>query len=319
MSEISWKLASAAQFAALLEVSSPKPGNVNRLRRFSDTGYRHFLASASYLGKGLFRAAEKGGQVAKSNIQVEEIQLGYLIYSCISDVFGGLNRRNTILGTILLDVPLVCGVAACIHDEGKLSVKSTQKWLAALIEATTIQDAIHLYKGFHLIKSQGSLNRDTRHWTNIHDRYDIENPQALKNIEEDGTSLIELFRLSADVDPIAKEWSIHFDFVLNSILPILNSYVSGLDDFEEGVVKTFIWLLANQPDGLIIKKVGYEKALEVQTLAKALHETREIDDSDILLKKLDDILRSNGNLLNPGTTADLISAAIFCKILDMTF
>ncbi|MHA1480725.1 MAG: triphosphoribosyl-dephospho-CoA synthase, partial [Candidatus Thorarchaeota archaeon] len=44
MKDIPWSITSLAQLAILLEVSSPKPGNVNRLRRFSDTGYRHFMA-----------------------------------------------------------------------------------------------------------------------------------------------------------------------------------------------------------------------------------------------------------------------------------
>ncbi|MCK5150355.1 MAG: triphosphoribosyl-dephospho-CoA synthase, partial [Candidatus Thorarchaeota archaeon] len=69
MKDISWTLASCAQLSILLEVSSPKPGNVNRLRRFSDTGYRHFLASASLMGRGLHLAATRGIQLANSEIQ----------------------------------------------------------------------------------------------------------------------------------------------------------------------------------------------------------------------------------------------------------
>ncbi|MFX0044485.1 MAG: triphosphoribosyl-dephospho-CoA synthase, partial [Candidatus Hermodarchaeota archaeon] len=63
--QIAWSLASLGQLSILLEVSSPKPGNVSRLRRFSDTGYRHFLASASLVGRGLYMAAKRGLRLAE--------------------------------------------------------------------------------------------------------------------------------------------------------------------------------------------------------------------------------------------------------------
>ena len=69
---IAWKIASLGQLSILLEVSSPKPGNVSRLRRFSDTGYRHFLASASLASRGLHIAASRGQELADGLITPDE-------------------------------------------------------------------------------------------------------------------------------------------------------------------------------------------------------------------------------------------------------
>ncbi|MHA2349846.1 MAG: triphosphoribosyl-dephospho-CoA synthase, partial [Candidatus Thorarchaeota archaeon] len=102
MTDIPWTISSMGQLSILLEASSPKPGNVNRLQRFSDTGYRHFLASASLMGRGLYDAAKRGVDLAAGLIKPSEVKLGKLIFACSEDVFTGLNKRNTILGTVLL-------------------------------------------------------------------------------------------------------------------------------------------------------------------------------------------------------------------------
>ncbi len=107
MSDIAWKVMSLSQLSILLEVSSPKPGNVNRLRAFSDTGYRHFLASSALLGRGLYTSAKRGISLASEEISAEGVGLGELIFESSKDVFGGLNQSNTILGTILLYIPIV--------------------------------------------------------------------------------------------------------------------------------------------------------------------------------------------------------------------
>ncbi|TFF94953.1 hypothetical protein EU546_04210, partial [Candidatus Thorarchaeota archaeon] len=56
MEDPTWRIAALAQLAMLLEVSAPKPGNVNRLRRFSDTAYRHFLATIALTNRGMKEA-----------------------------------------------------------------------------------------------------------------------------------------------------------------------------------------------------------------------------------------------------------------------
>ena len=46
-------VAVAAQFACLLEVSAPKPGNVSPALHFHDTRYEDFLASAAAIGPAM--------------------------------------------------------------------------------------------------------------------------------------------------------------------------------------------------------------------------------------------------------------------------
>ncbi|MHA2140636.1 MAG: triphosphoribosyl-dephospho-CoA synthase [Candidatus Thorarchaeota archaeon] len=317
---IPWKIASLGQLSILLEVSSPKPGNVSRLRRFSDTGYRHFLASASLASRGFHIAASKGKDLAQGVITPKEVRVGNIIHECSKDVFSGLNQRNTIFGTVLLYVPLVIAAGATIEASNEFSQDEMSRWIRRILKNTTSEDTVDLYKAFHLIHPGGKLNKEDASWTEIHDRFDIDNPRVLDNIREDNMTLQELFKKSAEVDPICREWSEDYQDIITKVFPYLDEAAGSLEDLEEGIVRTFIWQLSRYHDGLILKKVGFKRAEEVRALAEIIVSNgmngKEADD---MMAHLDEELRREGNLLNPGTTADFVSAAIFCKLVAMEF
>jgi len=122
------------------------------------------------------------------------------------------------------------------------------------------------------------------------------------------------------IDEISSEWSNGFQKTLTEVLPYLSKVSTGLENLEEGIVRTFVWLLALRPDGLIVKKAGRNRAEEIQQLAKTTMEAWSEDEgSEKLILNLDAILREEGNLLNPGTTADIVSAATFCRLVKLTY
>ena len=320
MTSISWKLASIGQLAILLEASSPKPGNVNRNIGFSDTDYRHFLASASMMGKGLYMGATRGAALAQGEITPSEIRIGDLIHQCALDTFTGINRRNTILGTILLYTPLVVASSATVTENQFFSVEALTEWLKRITEKTSVEDTLSLYKTFHLIRSKSPRIDGSTSWTETHNRYDIDNPHVMENIFDDKLTLIDLFKLSASVDEISSEWANNFSLTLNEVFPYLDKISDSLENLEEGVVQTFVWLLSRRPDGLIAKKAGETRAEKIRQLAEKTmnawnHETGPLE----LMVHLDNELRIEGNLLNPGTTADLVSAGILCKLVALSF
>ncbi|MCK5151765.1 MAG: triphosphoribosyl-dephospho-CoA synthase, partial [Candidatus Thorarchaeota archaeon] len=189
-----------------------------------------------------------------------------------------------------------------------------------ILDSTSVEDTLNVYRAFHLANPSGARNKEEQTWTDIHNRYDIDNPRVLQNIRKDDLTLKKLFLLSADVEPISKEWSEYFQLTLRETYPYLDTHANSLENLEEGIVRTFTWLLSRQPDGLIIKKAGFEKAQEIQHLAedvmKVSHDESSTED---LLDELDSILRSDGNTLNPGTTADMVSVAILLKLVSMAF
>ncbi len=315
MTDLVWKLTSASQLSMLIEASSPKPGNVNRVAQFSDISYRHFLASSAMLAHALHASALQGVALAEGEIDPHEVGLGGLIHRAVAEAATVIGSRNTVLGTILLYVPLLVGVGHHLTSAGEFSKTQLKSDLHRILAGTTVKDAVDLYRAFHICRPSGNMIRQEPSWSKTHDRYDIENPDAMKNITEDGVTLLDLFRISAPVDEIANEWATGFDLVLNHVYPFLDNVSTGIEDIEEGVVKTYVWLLARRPDGLIVKKAGLDRAEEVRSLAsQVLAGWEEARGAEDLLNRLDDALRREGNLLNPGTTADLVSASVLCKL-----
>lgn len=320
MKSTSWRLSSIGQLSILLEASSPKPGNVNRHFGFSDTDYRHFLASASLVSRGLHMSASRGVALAEGRLSSSEINIGELVHMSAQDTFTGINKRNTILGTVLLYIPLVVATAAALTQEDSYSTDCVKGWLKKITEDTSVDDTLNLYKTFHLIRSTNPRVAESASWTENHSRYDIDNPQVLDNILADGLTLQDLFKMSADVDEISGEWANNFNLTLSQVFPYLDKVADNLENLEEGIVQTFVWLLSLRPDGLIAKKAGESRAEEVRALAEKTMNAWNQDTGPLeLMKSLDEELRKEGNLLNPGTTADLVSAGIFCKLVALDF
>lgn len=320
MSDITWRLAELGQLSLLLEASAPKPGNVNRSARFSDTEYRHFLASASMMSRGLHMCASRGVRIGKHKLTPEEAGLGGLIETCVSESLTGLNERNTILGSILLYVPLTVAMAASLVEDKHFSTGNVRNWLRRVIQGTTVEDTIGLYRAFARSTPGGRRIKEDPEWSDIHRRYDFDNPAAIDNVTMDGLKLVDLFSLSSDIDEISREWTSNFGLVLGEAYPFITEISQSLDDLEEAIVRSFVWLLSKRPDGLIIKKAGRARAEEVRSLAeKTMQNWSDVSEPVELMVRLDDTLREEGNLLNPGTTADIVSAAVFCKLVSLAY
>jgi triphosphoribosyl-dephospho-CoA synthase len=272
------------------------------------------------VGRGLHMAAERGVRMSKGEIEASGVGIGEIIRECVSDSLNGINQQNTIFGTLLLYIPLVIGTAASINSIGLYSADDVRKWIAVVLDNTTVEDTIEVYRAFHIAQPGGELNKEEASWTESHDRFAIDNPRVFENIQEDKMKLQQLFAMSAEVDPICKEWAEYYQLVLQEVFPYLDTHSRGLEDLEEGIVRTFVWLLSRYPDGLIVKKAGAKKAEEVRLLAeKVMSESRGDQKGEEMMALLDSELRKEGNTLNPGTTADLVSAAIFCKLAAIGF
>ena len=254
-----------------------------------------------------------------NEIEADEVYLGRLIHQSSELVFGGPNFSNTIMGTILLYIPLCVAISATISESARFDVQSTQSWIKQIIDSTTVEDTLDVYQALRKVDHSGEEHKSTSRWNEFHNRFDINNPDVFDNIREDQISLGKLFRTSAKVDPICEEWSSYFSLILDEILPQLQSHSKNLDDMEEAIVKTFVWLLAKKPDGLIIKKAGWETAKKIQELARSVLTERDGSDVSGIMSDLDRILRRHGNLMNPGSTADFLSAGIFGKLVQDAF
>ena len=272
------EVASAAQLACLLEVSAPKPGNVAPGRAFHDTRYEDFLASAAAIGPALLAAGTR--------------PLGATILDAI-EATSRWTSANTNLGIVLLLAPLARATLA--PEEGALRVR-----LARVLAATTVQDAVDVYAAIRLARPAGLGRAEAQ---DVHDAPTL--------------TLRAAMTLAAARDDIAREYATDFAATFEIGAPALaRARADGLD-WSDAIVETFLTLLAERPDTHIARKLGPLAAQEVSTQARTVLHGGGVrtDAGRAQLAAFDGALRDPRNARNPGTTADLVAAAIYVVVL----
>ncbi len=317
MNDLAWKISSCGQLALLIEASAPKPGNVSRINRFSDTEYRHYLSSAAQAGKGIFRAAQTGVWLAEEKLDYNQSNLGELILLSEKEALGGLAGQNTIFGAILLLIPLTVALSSSIAHRGEVNSVLVEECLGRLIENTTVEDAIAFSRSFEMIDLRDYEKKHDRDWNEIHERYDMTNSGIRDNIRMDKLTLGELLRISAPIDPLCREISESYPLVLHELYPRLSSMSQAMEQIEEAVVKIFIWLLSERVDGHILRKEGLETAQLIREKARETISSYDLDQN--LAGAVAHLEESLPSGINPGTTADFIAGTIMYWLVDKRF
>ena len=270
-------VAAAAQFACLLEASAPKPGNVSPGRHFDDLRYEDFLAAAAAIGEPLTGAGIR--------------PLGMTI-RLATEATRRWAGSNVNLGIVLLLAPLV---RAAVRT-GWADARSVR----AVLDETTVEDAREVYAAIRLA-APGGLGR----------------AESQDVASEPDRSLVDVMRLAADRDGIAREYATGFDTTFTIGAPaVARARRDGLE-WNAAVVETYLTLLAAAPDTHIARRGGMQLADEVTQRAKAVMAAGGVRSAAgrVAIDEFDRALRDPKHTANPGTTADLTAAAIFVELL----
>jgi triphosphoribosyl-dephospho-CoA synthase len=270
-------VAGAAQLACVLEVSAEKPGNITPSHDFHDTSYEDMLRSAIAVGPELARAGERG--VGETVLAVVEA-----------------SRRaapvNTNLGIALLLTPL----AKAALDGGQLRAR-----LRATLRALDVADARAAYAAIR-VSSAGGLREPVEH--------DVRS--------EPTVGLREAMASAAGRDSIASEYTTDYAMTFEIGVPALGAALSDGLSVRDAIVELHLGLLDTVPDTLIARKRGAEAAARVSAGARDVLAAGGVRTAAgrRALRGFDASLREPGNALNPGTTADLVTAAVFVAVLE---
>ena len=290
-------IAAAAQLACLLEVSAPKPGNVSPGRHFADTRYEDFLASAAAIGAPLGGAGTR--------------PLGTTIRLAI-EATARWTRSNTNLGIVLLLAPLARAAAALGSGPGRESdwgrteghgdsrLQTLRSAVSAALDATTVDDAREVYAAIRLAAPGGLGQTDSQ---------DVAGEPTM--------TLLEVMRLAAPRDGIAREYATAFEVTFESGVPALaRARRDGLP-WDDAIVETFLTLVAAFPDTHVQRRAGAETARMVSDRATTALTAGGVrsEEGRRAVAAMDAALRDARNRANPGTAADLTAAAIFVMLL----
>lgn len=302
-------VAAAAQLACLLEASAPKPGNVSPGRHFTDTRYEDFLASAVAIGEPLAGAGERGiGATVRLAVEATRRWTG----------------RNTNLGIVLLLAPLA-KAALCHRSSPEPQVPSPESAtrraapsvlspeppgpgqesslrasVREVLDTTTIDDAREVYAAIRLASPGGLGQAGSQDVTGDPD-----------------VTLLEAMRLAAHRDSVAREYATAFDATFGAWAPTLEQRRRDGLSWDDAIVETFLTILAANPDTHIARRAGIGVAQEVTALAQRTLGAGGVRSTagKLAIERMDSELRDARNLRNPGTTADLVTAAIFIVLL----
>jgi triphosphoribosyl-dephospho-CoA synthase len=267
----------AAQLACVLEASAEKPGNITPSHDFDDTSYEDMLRSGIALGLEFGRAGERGvGETVLAAVRASR----------------GAAGANTNLGIALLLAPLARAALA----GGEL-----RDGLGEVLGALTVDDAQHAYEAIRLAGA-GGLDEPVEH--------DVR--------DEPRVSLREAMAAAAQRDTIASEYVTDYAVTFELGLPAFSDALRDGLRARDAVVESALRLLAAVPDTLIARKRGAEAARQVSAGARQVLAAGGVRSprGRTALADFDASLREEGNALNPGTTADLVTAVVFVALLE---
>jgi triphosphoribosyl-dephospho-CoA synthase len=201
-------------------------------------------------------------------------------------------RSNTNLGIVLLLAPLARAAAA----GGDL-----RSAVRAVLANTTVADARDVYAAIRLA-SPGGLGEAAEQ--DVHD--------------EPTVTLLEAMTLAAGQDGIANEYATAFAVTFETAVPTLMRARTDRLSWDDGVVETFMTVLAASPDTHVARRGGPELAAEISQRAADVLRAGGVRSAEgrKALGYFDHSLRDPRNIGNPGTTADLTAAAIFVALLQ---
>jgi triphosphoribosyl-dephospho-CoA synthase len=299
--EKSEHIAQCLELAIMLEVSASKPGNVTFTASFEGTRVEHFLASAVAARKFFREAANRGIAVSEGKLRLSQVGMGQLIRDCVKDINVWQRGGNTLLGTVMLFVP-VAVAAGMTPIKDNLDFGQLRRDIRLAVEATTAEDAVHVYEAIDLAKPSG-LNKAPD--------LDVNASNSAKRLRTENVTLLQVFQIAAGYDDICSEWVRNYPITFDLAYPYLTAQLKT-GDLNRSVVHTFLKILSVHPDTFIARKAGLEKAREVSSDAQRVLDLGGVETAEGRqgLAELDRKLRESGNRLNPGTTADLTATAL---------
>ena len=270
-------VAGAAQLACVLEASCEKPGNVTPSHDFADTAYEDMLRSAIALGPELGRAGTRGvGETVLAGVRATRRVAG----------------ANTNLGMALLLAPLARAalLGAALRD-------GVEEVLAGL----TLDDARAAYAAIREA-APGGLDEPVEH--------DVR--------AEPAVGLRDAMAAAAGRDSITAEYTSGYALTFDLGLPALTRALGDGLGPRPATVEAFLELLAAVPDTLVERKRGRSAAERVSAGAARVLAAGGVRSAAgrAALEAFDGSLRRDGNALNPGTTADLVTAVVFVALLE---
>lgn len=267
----------AIRLACVWEATAPKVGNVHPGAAFDDCDFQDFCRAAAVVAPILAGSETAAGPTAG---------LGERILAAI-EATRAVTHANVNLGIVLLVAPL-----AAIRQRDEMP---------DLLRGLTPSDGERVYRAIRLANPGGVRGAQ------------VEPSQDVTKADCAGVDLLAAMASARERDRIALQYATDFADFFDQVVPAVAAELESDGDIAQAILRAQIRLLAAEPDSLIARKCGPLIAAEACRRASVC-QTASGDLHAPSVAQLDNWLREDGNRRNPGTTADLIAAALYWLI-----
>ena len=212
-----------------------------------------------------------------------EAPLGRTILAAVT-ASAAVTRSNANLGIVLAIAPLAA--AAATNSEA----------VTAVLTRLGPADAADVWRAIALARPGG---------LGASDRHDLGGPAP--------DDLLEAMRAAAHRDQIARLWATGFADLYRGPVADLRDELAAGRPLEDAIVRAHLRQLAREPDTLIDRRHGGPTATEVSRRAAAVLDAGP--EWRAAAAEFDRSLRSPRRV-NPGTTADLVAAALYILLRE---
>jgi triphosphoribosyl-dephospho-CoA synthase len=248
----------------------------------------------AFEGLSYARMLQSGGAIASVLDDAQSVGVGRTVLRAVEAMRAAADT-NAHLGTILLLAPL-----ACVRDG-----QSHRGQIREILAQLDAEDTRYVYEAIRLANPGGLGDA----------------AEADVRVEPPRLPLVEVMKLAADRDLVARQFVSGFETVFNDVATELMLLVDRGWDLLDAIVYAHVNLIARYGDSLIARKCGAAVADEAR--ARAARVLASLDAGSLGsakkqagLAELDAWLRGDGNRRNPGTTADLIAAGLFVLLRE---
>lgn len=283
-------IADAVRWACVLEATAPKAGNVTPAHAFDHLCFADFVAAAEITAE---RVAEDFDKRTRDRTDAAWT-FGRWVFESARMVRAE-RGTNVNLGILLLLGPLVqCDFE--LAEPRDRSVAAWQSRVSSVLGNVTHHDSSHLFAAIQ-VSQPGGMGK-------------VQAMDVTSTDSHSATDIVSAMRLAKGRDRIAMQYADDYRDFFSNIVPVVEIAICKAGDLLGGIADAHLRLLASAPDSLIARKHGASIAELVRRLAA---EVDLCDHSE--RRRFDGYLRGGHPDLpsrcNPGTTADLIAAALY--------
>lgn len=272
----------------------------------------HYLSSAVALNNPMFELATRGVLVEREVIDIDEVDIGWIIAEAAKDNVKWHKGGITNLGMLFLYSPMALAAGYLISetdsDYHKIDLSKLPKIANKFLENTTPEDTVNIFSILYDLKSEiYPMSKSIG----------ISLPESISQLLENEINLLDFYSQYKKQNLLFQELSSDYELIFSYGINAFDEAINEGATMVDAISHTYVTLLSLNPDSLVFRKHGRDQAFKVMQKAKNIMENGGFLTSKgrILTYELDKSLQNKSETINPGVTADLTATVTFVATL----